>query len=44
MSETSKAKRERLKQVPVRKLLASIKRDIRRELKVAKPDRKPKKT
>ena len=37
-----KQKREQLKRVPTRKLLASIKKDLRRQLRAA-PDAKPKK-
>ncbi len=38
-----KQKREQLKRVPTRMLLASIKRDIRRTLKASASARKPKK-
>lgn len=38
-----KEKREQLKRVPTKKLLASIKKDIRRQLRISAPATKPKK-
>jgi len=38
-----KQKREQLKRIPMRKLLASIKRDIRRQLHATRSAGKPKK-
>ena len=38
-----KQKREQLKRVPTRKLLASIRKDIRRELRASASAAKPKK-
>ncbi len=40
---TEKDKKEVLQRVPTRKLLASIKRDIRKQLKVSASAAKPKK-
>ena len=38
-----KAKREELKQIPTRKLLASIKRDLRKAMHASRSASKPKK-
>ena len=42
-SPSDKEKKEALQQVPMRKLLASVKKDLRRQLRTSAPAAKPKK-